>query len=787
MAYIAQKTRLSRLTINGQDYTDSLISWSASDESAMFKGLVVTTGTMLIGQAPGGDDIKDYDRNFWKRGTLVKLYVTEPGGSEYKHPRGHLYIMSVAYDTERERLEVSLTCKLGLAYLTDTADNILPLVPIPLDPAQQTIQNCSASFASAGKFLFQDNNGGLVERSFFGNDNNGGIEAGAWVSVLGQTVLAASPLNGGDPIPDKVELSYNVPSEALAEQESAKIDTTEELSNYFLTYPAITYQRVPQEDDEDCPSDGAGNSTGMGCIAGSGIDEPPPAPDTTTSCGNAPEPPTTGPPVPEPDPEPEPEPVACNVGWETVPAPTFVPASKRAYTVTEYNGPAGQMSRTVSEVYGPRLEVNQQYYADKFAYCTNKFGYACSPNGNCPMDGLQISLQSRVITQNFFGEASELVKQIRTTYTTRLSAAQPFDWRAGVVNGRPRFFRELSGSLDLYRSQVVETRYFQGTNNNVQETDTYTSVSSRRVGLFNGNLDAKQGIKTSQRRISTTTATLEVSPDRVNSVTTATTERTKTFTLPGSRRTHTSIPSEAGPYVVKTSIPLPLLFTKTEDVNGVPTEVPDEGKISEVLNDYINYYGRFLRGDLFGYSITEALRSDLAIGYYPGRPFRYADPGNNQIMAMRMDACTWTVTATESIVTISGIWNGFSTGTLSAGSNVVGDSRPDMSGGGITPPPNVVSPPSVINDQVGQSFEFFVDVELNINVWAEVWGDEGVVPINPTDLTTKIDLGLIVITQGSVVGPGDLLESTASGGIPASAFGSLITVNADVIVPNLFV
>ena len=148
MGYLVQKTRVSTLTVGGIDYTSSFVSFNVSDASAKRNGLVTTTGSLVLGQRPGQTDIEDYDRDIFKRGTQVILDLTTPGGSSYRHPRGLLYIITVSYDVEAEQLNIELGCQISLMQLTDDPDTILPLVPIYLDPAQRTIQNCAASFAS---------------------------------------------------------------------------------------------------------------------------------------------------------------------------------------------------------------------------------------------------------------------------------------------------------------------------------------------------------------------------------------------------------------------------------------------------------------------------------------------------------------------------------------------------------------------------------------------------------------------------------------------------------------
>ena len=61
----------------------------------------------------------------------------------------------------------------------------------------------------------------------------------------------------------------------------------------------------------------------------------------------------------------------------------------------------------------------------------------------------------------------------------------------------------------------------------------------------------------------------------------------------------------------------------------------------------------------------------------PGMPFRYYDPTRQVLMAMRMDACSWGVSQEQAAFVTEGLWNGFSNGTVSLPSNVIGNSSPD--------------------------------------------------------------------------------------------------------------
>ena len=196
MSYIANKSRVSSLTIGGVDYTSAFQEFTASDQSAFKNGCLQTTGTLLLGTYSGGPLIEDYDRDNFKRGVQVILELTEPGGSSYRHPRGLLYVISSSYDIEAEQLRVDLGCRLVMMGLTEEIDELISLLPIPLDVAQTSYSNCSASFASAGKYVYQDNSGSLEVGTFFDGDTYQSVAAGEWVSVLGVTALSAQPLQG---------------------------------------------------------------------------------------------------------------------------------------------------------------------------------------------------------------------------------------------------------------------------------------------------------------------------------------------------------------------------------------------------------------------------------------------------------------------------------------------------------------------------------------------------------------------------------------------------------------
>jgi len=777
MGYLVQATRVAELLIGGQDYTSSLVDFQVADVSAFNTGLITTSGSLRLGQKPGSTDIQDYDRNTFRRGTVVILNMTEPGGSVYRHPRGYLYVISVAYDVEAEELEVEIGCQLSLAYLTDNAEAILPLVPIHLDPAQQTVQNCSASLASAGMILYQDNQGDLVSRKFFGTDSSAGIEPGAWVSVLGESAVSVSPLAGTGAIPDEIELSYQVPEGLLANDNQGFVQTDTETSEYFLNYPATVWKRVPNP-----------VPTGEAQIPETVTQSPGTTTAGTSSCGATPGAPQPG--GTAVNPGGTENYLLCSDEWTTERENVYLPATRVSVSSTTYSGPAAQVSFSEQLVTGPEIEANPGYFADKYAYCVATYGHTCNPSGSCPYYGLDPYVLSKETTTYEYGlTANELIRTVRDTYQTLLSAYTPAEWRSGVNNGIPQGFNDsLTAGDGLYRSQRVITEYAKENNTNTQTTTTYTSTASRGVGPTSGtSIDALDGIKTTVKRVSTTTATLDVRPDTVNSATTSTKEQTTVILL--NTDSYISPPAEAGKYILEESIPVPLLSQ-------------DSAEIKNWVADYSEYLTRFTKGDIFGLQIAESMRSEIVTNWYPGMPFRYADTANNTISAMRMDACTWGATLNEAMVVTNGIWNGFSSGSLSSGSNLVGNSRPDMTppsgGGGIgigggggntgTPtPPAPPSPPPVIqNDVVGQSFAFVVDVDLWLNSSVFTYFDNGVSSPNPTDLSGRVEFTFVPYCTGFVVGTGGLLSAEGDGSIPSEYAGTLVTANATVVDDNLF-
>lgn len=765
MGFLNNNTRVSSVTINGVDQTNSLVQFTCSDASANKNGLISTVGQVRLAGYGESPSMEDYDRDNFRRGQQVITEITLPGGNTVRHPRGLLYVLSTSYEPEADELVVEVGCRLALAALTEDVSEILPLAPVPLDPAQQTYQNVAASFATAGKYLFQDNQGNLVEDYFFGTDSTESVEPGEWVSIYGVTTQSAQPLAGTSPIPDQIELSFQVPSDALTSDQSGKVEITQTESNYFLSYPATIFIRKP------IPPSGGGGGGGI-------TPWQPPAPRPLppiggSGCGNSPPIPDTS--LPDFGPSPSPTPggssiASCSEGYETKQQTTYVPAYRKETQRTEYTGPGGQVGRIYSEVRGPAYEANGQYYADKMAFCRATRGSACNPQGGCTMDGLFNILQSYSEQINYYGPANELVKTVTDTYESTLSGAVPSDYRSGEVNGEGTTWRELSTS-SMYRVSRQEQKYNYGTNQTIQDTTTWTSSTSRGSGIRSGSIDALSGIKTTQRRISTTITANPVSPDIVNTVRTSTTERSTRILLSSQ---YITPPGVAGPYILNEQVPVPVLFENEDDINNI-------------VDAYSSYLTRFVRGDAYGVSLAEGMREEIVTNWRPGMPFRYFDPRNGRLMAMRMDACTWGIDKEGAVVATSGIWSGYSNGTVSIPNNLIGDSRPDMGSGGL-PPAGPSTPPSVGGETSVDSGSYAWEINVSIAPSAVIdfWGETGVQPILPTDTEYEFSATLTVWCAGLTVAAGDLLDTDGTGGIPLEYGGNLVVDDATVVDGDLF-
>ena len=768
MSHIVNQSRVHSLTINGTDYTDALVSWSVSDSTANRQGFVSTTGSLSLGSYAGGPEVEDYDRDNFKRGAEVILTMTTPAGSTYRHPRGLLYVISCSYNIDAAQLTVEIGCRLALAILNDDTTTLYPLSPIYLDPAQRNVQNIAAAFATSGKYLYQDNTGALVSGLLFDGDSLGTVAPGEWTSILGVTALSASPLAASGAVPDKIELSYSVPIDAISGDETGRIDTETETSYYFLDYPASLSVR-----------------TGDGTIGGAGGSNPGSTPPSTANdpCGNTPSRPGGN------------GQGSCQENYQLERRPLVLPAVRSATSKSYYGGPGAQVDYRYAETFGPVVELNSQFYADLYAYCIGAYASNCQPGGGCGTVGMTNIKQGWSTSRSYFGDANEVVKTVQENWAHSLTIARAEDWRSGLdAQGIPQNWRNIPSFY--FRSGVRITEYYQEGNVNVQKTTTYASrgLSGAPGAVYAGSaaLDAYAGVKTTSIRKSWSNVVLDLAPDALNNATTSTVEKTSELVLFTGR--YQEPPVEAGPYVLEESAPMPLLFNT-------------QAEIDTAVGVYSDYLTRLVKGDAFGIQIGEGLREDVAQNWYPGMPFRYYDPKKGKVIALRMDATVWGVTGSESAFVTNGIWCGTSNGTVTLPQNVLGASVPDISGndsdpltttpaGAPTPPSAPVVPPVVDNETNvdNGTYAWVIKVDLQSKYTMTPAGETGILPVWDGDgqvwehasSAKNGPFTFVAYCVGFVATAGSLVLPTGTGGIPVDQGGQLLTEGATLVTADLF-
>jgi hypothetical protein len=770
MGYLINAARPSSLKIGGTERINQLRSFQVSDTSSYRNGIVTTTGTIVLGTSghlvtEGGLYLEDYKRDDYKRGTKITFDVTYPSGTTARHPRGLLNVISTVYSPETATITIDVGCDLVMAKLLGDDSIVLPFEEVPLDETTKTFEGVSSSLATAAKLIWQDNQGNIQSKAYFEGDAFGQYQPGAFVSVRGVTALAVEPLAATAAIPDRLELSFQSPVDGKAQDDQGRVDVVTTESNYFIKYPATVFERIKGA-TVDMKTITAGGSVTIPGTRGSS--------SPSTGCGNTPSPPTYSPSVTIPIPGQERTiqiPAPCSVGYETKSVPQYIPAKRREIRTTTYDGPAAQTSSTKTEVYGPALELNSQYWADKFAYCGSTYANECLPSP-CPMYGTYETRLGKQETVYFYGSANEVIKQVTSTYRPVLAAAQPDDWRSGVTRGIAQDFDQGFGEKNaarLYLHQVVIRKFSTENNANVQKTTTYTSSTSRGGGI-GGQIGAYKGIKTTEVRRSVSSVTSEIRPDSVNAATTSVDTDTTFVEMHGQVG---GFVGGAGPYVQKEDTPVPLLYDS-------------RGEVQSAVNKYGDYLARFIEGDARGLTIGEALREQIGSNWTPNMPFRYYDPNSQDLMAFRADACSWGADPNGCIVVLSGIWVADMAGTVSIPDNLTGNAQPNMSDGApVAPTPPVNPDPTVTGDTAtNKRFNFFVEVPITAKMLCNPSGEDGIRVPPPGPQTIPLAMTLVTYVRGYISQPGAMVALENDGSLPLNGDGTLIVDDALIIIDD---
>lgn len=689
MAYFINQTRMAEVLINGTDFTQFATEINLTDSSGIKNGLIATDGEIKLKYIPGSTFPQDYKRNAFRRGDPVRISVQFPSGVTRRHPRGYLFVISSKFEPETESIVVEVGCTMALRALAEDVEALIDQSDLYISETRKDYSNLSNAMAAQSKILYYDNNNNLQSLKMYDGESQIGSAAPNFVSVFGLTAMSVQALDarskfdeGGegskdspyeDFDPDDVDLTYDWGPEVDEDGNPIpgtgpdgndpppvdRVDTTTTESKYYMQYPAIAYQRKPPEevdnlDDAGTPQDDSGLEIPrpLTCVD----EETNPNPDSPaiqTPGGVNGE-------------------TSCMDNYETVRSPIYVNAQSTSISTSYYDGPNSALSYQENLRYGPALEANNQYFADSFQVCRQSWATKCQPNGQCSTaEGTEEVLLSKDTRETTYNEDGSVASIIVDSFATRLSGAQPFNWRAGVENGLIVNFRTPLNPFGLYRVQRVETNYTYSKTGakTVRATTTYTSVTSRQQGI-SGIIDALSGIITTQTETSLTNAVDPPRPPQLEEPEIPTEEETET--LPGNGEGDDSRGSSAG-LIGSSKI-------KVRERIGFPI-IPIRGRTTaaQVIADYKEYIVFTIKGESLGLRIVEPLREDICTNWTPNQSFRYSDPRYDLVMSLRMDGTTWSIRPDSCLISTDGLAMGFSDGTLQVPNNVVGNTTPSFS------------------------------------------------------------------------------------------------------------
>ena len=758
MTYVVNKSRDVELLIHGVNYTNNVLSIELSDDSAVNNGIVTTSGTIVLGYVPGGASIADYDKNFFLRGRPVIINVANQSGTLVRHPRGHLYVVETSYDIEANQLSVEVGCKLYLASISDDVSELIGYTTLTLNSEQQTFSDLSSALQAESKFIWQNNQGAITKTDFFDGDGLGTNKApGEWLSKLGETTISAEALGGGSIPPDVLELSFDyVVDQTSTINPEEDFERSTVVTKYTIDYPAVEYVRVKPENGLPGTAPGGQNTIPNPGGPGRGSD----------TCGDSP--------VAPPDSEGDPNFEACTDGYNIAEVVRLVGVESTEISTTYYQGPGRQISKTTRELYNAKLEHNSDYWKDLIEFCRFGFGTTCKPDGACLgtaiIQGQQQMRDNIVIEQNYYGEGGILTRKVVETYTNMLDCYSPYDWRYKELDIFNRTeiskFRQMhlyTGKRYEYMSSRVDTQYEYFDSHTIETVTTWTSDCGKEGQFYEEDdtwirriIDA---FPNGKKRV-VQTITSNNTPEREEQKSSDPTVVTANAKISDVRSAiaYVEPPTESGRIVMQTSIPIPIATTFNSAIT--------------LASKFLLYYRRFLEGDNRGVRVVESLRDDIRENFRPSMPFYFYDARNDELLTLRMDACSWGMTLNECIVSTDGIFVGSLQGEVFEG-------------------PSSISPPFVLNPSgvtPAAGISEVIQVNLALGVIQENGGGDSVTGVisKPVDTYFNNFTTLVIYVSGAIFGPGSLIAADANGTVPISNGSTLVTTGATVIEDDLF-
>ena len=531
------------------------------------------------------------------------------------------------------------------------------------------------------------------------------------------------------------------------------IDYTE--SEYFVAYPTSLYKRKPDNEgtEEDLENIVADEIEESELIQGTNV-----VPETT-SCGPVPPaPPSLGDPLPPEEGEEDPEdeaaggagfPYNCLDNYEIERQTEYVPAYRKTVSQSVYGGPAGQISTNVQATYGPLLEVNSQFYSDKYDFCRRVYSNPCVPGGGCQLFGIEDTpfyLVEKVLTTYFYNADGSVQKTVKDRWVTELAGAVMKDWRAGTMtndDGEPVTFNNNFDTqhANLFLVQRVTTENYPSRNIGTQDRPMVInsqiiiqedSPVVRASGIYrvapNGSATKRPISAIGSGRIvtktfnrSASTQALDPAPERISQPIEETIDLEYEVITDnddiedlfddsdddievGERPTDPYdgelwYDSATGIiYVYNASTgewevdqdPVAIGEDYESDISmpGPAADAETAREAEIVAVEFGGLMKKLLEGEARGLTISESLRKEIADNWVPGCGFRYVDDKNNKVIAMLQDSASWAVDPNGSAVTFTGLFFSETDGVATIPENLSGNATPNMDGGLPTPPPN---------------------------------------------------------------------------------------------------
>jgi len=731
MGWVNNSAVKAILKVNNVDLSSTFVSYQVSDSSIVMGGIVSTVGSVVLREGRGTPSLQDYTKEKFARGIPVRLDL-EIDGSVKRHPRGTLLVLDSGYNTEERSVILEVGCLLTLYAMTNNIENIKNHTSFEL-PKGAGFSELSSALQAENQFIYVDKDGVIQKRNFFGNDGQASIKDEAqWLSIRDQTALSASPLGVGNPVPDKIVITFSWVEdsgrdEGDTDDSGNPVDQDITESHYFLEHPANIYGKTTI-----CQ----------------------PTPDGNQQCAD------------------------------------FIQQdAKRTFGVTKtnrnqrhYGATGGSTSSEVSITEGPAVELNGSYYAERYSWEVARASGDAAKEAVNPR-GLENIVQDRREKTYEYGSAGEVVKTHEYHFRHLLNAMTQQDWRASgntptnaatsptqpatqVMRG---FLTEIPDGLFLSQVSITSWEYFDDRTVETRETITSTATCGQ-TGIYSKGGDRElleigayeNGVKTTEVRTSRGGL---VNPDQTPRNPGGVPVNTKSDTVIDNSYKYT--PTSAGSILQNYTVPF-----------VVTSQTQSEARSMAVA--YASNMRWALEGDAAGIRIAETMRSEI-FNYFPGMPFSFYDPTEGVLIKLRMNACSWGVNDKSGLFSTDGIFIGKSNADVTLGNNTTGVF--------VAPSIDNTTETNIDTGRGGVDATEVIEIKVGIGaIFSTGNGDDGfgIIETHDQPLETLGFFNVGINIEGQKLSKeSELLGLDVTGGL-LSGDGLILETGEEVIDPDLF-